>query len=171
MRIEGARRPRVQVQIVTYNSASHIGRCLQSLAKQTAVIDRVLVIDNASTDDTAAIARAANVRVLQMERNVGYAGGHNQGFRMAIEFGMDVVVTLNPDVELDPQYIDAAVETLWEKPNRGAVTGRLIRPNGCIDGVGLGSETFCSNAKDREIAYVKGMHIQWDGISSARFAS
>lgn len=58
MRIEGPGRPLVQVQIVTYNSESHIGRCLQSLAKQTAVIDRVLVIDNASTDGTTAIVRA-----------------------------------------------------------------------------------------------------------------
>lgn len=142
MRIEGPGRPLVQVQIVTYNSESHIGRCLQSLAKQTAVIDRVLVIDNASTDSTTAIVRAANVPVLQMERNVGYAAGHNQGFRRAIEHGMDVVVTLNPDVELDPQYIEIAVESLWKDPRCGAVTGKLIRPNGLIDSAGLEMQAF-----------------------------
>lgn len=142
MRIEGPGRPLVQVQIVTYNSESHIGRCLQSLAKQTAVIDRVLVIDNASTDSTTAILRAANVPVLQMERNVGYAAGHNQGFRRAIEYGMDVVVTLNPDVELDPQYIEIAVESLWKDPRCGAVTGKLIRPDGLIDSAGLEMQAF-----------------------------
>ncbi|WP_198146627.1 glycosyltransferase family 2 protein [Alicyclobacillus hesperidum] len=133
---------RIQVQIVTYNSANVIRACLDAVTSQTARIERVVVIDNGSEDDTLGIVEAGRVDVVPIGRNIGYASGHNVGFRMAIDRGMDVVITLNPDVVLDSEYVAKAIESLCADASIGGVTGKLCRPDGRLDSAGLEMWSF-----------------------------
>lgn len=125
-------RPRtVAVVLVTWNSAAVIERSLRSLPAglDGVVLDRVVLVDNASADDTVALARAVrpDVTVVQTGANVGYAAGVNAGIRAAAT--ADAVLVLNPDTELRPGSVRPLVAAL-DRPGVGIAVPRLVGPDG-----------------------------------------
>src|SRR5918999_1502041 len=82
--------------MVTHESASCVGKCLASLAKHLPSAE-VIVVDNASTDASVQVARAAGARVVELPRNVGFGRGCNAGVETA---SGEHVLFINPDVTL-----------------------------------------------------------------------
>jgi len=119
--------PRCSVIVVTHNSAAAIEGCLSALASQDC---EVVVVDNASQDDTAdralTLVKQIPLRVITISRNIGFAGGVNQGVRAA---GSDLLLILNPDAVAEPGAIDAML-TCFLKTDAGAVGGGLIDSDG-----------------------------------------
>src|SRR6185312_5420119 len=97
--------PRCSAIIVTYNSAGSIALCLQALANEDC---EIVVVDNASQDDTVAQVQAFQARhpveVLRISRNLGFAAGVNHGVRAA---NGDVLLLLNPDAIAEPGAVTA----------------------------------------------------------------
>lgn len=120
---------RVQVQIVTYNNADVIGNCLDSVLQQTIEIARIVVIDNDSKDHTVELIEQhfGEISIIRNPANFGYAGGHNVGFSLAIGDCMDYVLTLNPDVELFPDYVALLLDEMNHSPKIGGISGKLLR--------------------------------------------
>jgi GT2 family glycosyltransferase len=113
---------RTGVLVITHNSAGHIGPCLDALRGQ----EGVLVIDNASSDGTAAeVAGRAGVRFIQNERNAGFAGAVNQGFEL-FQNEANCVLLLNPDVILESPLDDLAAAC----ERAGLAGGRLTGADG-----------------------------------------
>ena len=118
---------RVQVQIVTYNSQDYIDRCIQSVLRQTYPSVSLLIIDNASQDRTLSrLAAYPSIKLHAFETNIGYAAAHNFGFAKAVEDDIAFVLTLNPDIELDPIYLERTLTIMTDKAI-GGVTGKLLR--------------------------------------------
>jgi len=119
--------PRCSVIVVTYNSGTQIEACLRALAPQDC---EIVVVDNASQDDTVARIRALEeqipLQLLTISRNIGFAGGVNQGARAA---GGDVLLILNPDAIADPGAVNAIVDCL-ETSGAGAAGGALLESDG-----------------------------------------
>ncbi|HWQ55329.1 MAG TPA: glycosyltransferase family 2 protein [Bryobacteraceae bacterium] len=115
----------VSVTIVTYNSARFIEKCLESVLSQTYPRYEVIVVDNASTDETTAILERfeSRCRVLYNSRNVGFAAAQNQAIGNS---DGDWVLTLNPDVLLEPGFIGALVDAGHFDPAIGSVCGKLL---------------------------------------------
>jgi N-acetylglucosaminyl-diphospho-decaprenol L-rhamnosyltransferase len=122
--------PRCSVIIVTYNSAAAIENCLRALALQDC---EVVVVDNASQDDTVtrvrSVARELELQLIAVSRNIGFAGGVNQGVRAA---SGDVLLLLNPDAVVEAGAIDALLEC-FQTTKASAVGGALIAANGQLD--------------------------------------
>jgi len=116
----------ISVTIVTFDSGRDLARCLDALAAQRRAPDEVVVLDNASRDDSVAIARRHPVvtRSLDGRVNVGFAGGQNRA--IAASRG-DWVLTLNPDVVLDPGFLDALASRAERPAPLGTLCGRLLR--------------------------------------------
>src|SRR5688572_9959481 len=90
----------LSVIIVTYNSARHLGQCLESLEEHFKDVRyEVCVVDNASEDDTAAIARAAGgrTRLVSNDRNLGFSAGVNIGLQNTTG---RYCMWLNPDTRI-----------------------------------------------------------------------
>jgi len=115
----------VSVTIVTYNSGRFIKRCLESVLSQRYRLKEVIVIDNASNDGTVDILEQFDDRcqIHYNEENVGFAAAQNQAIRMA---GGDWVLTLNPDVLLLPNFIQALLDAGQFDAKIGAVCGKLL---------------------------------------------
>ncbi|MGD0666569.1 MAG: glycosyltransferase family 2 protein [Bryobacteraceae bacterium] len=115
----------VSVTIVTYNSGRFIKRCLESVLSQRYGLKEVIIIDNASTDGTIDILEQFEDRcqIHYNEENAGFAAAQNQAIRLA---GGDWVLTLNPDVLLLPNFIQAMVDAGQFDPKIGAVCGKLL---------------------------------------------
>ncbi|HEY8339046.1 MAG TPA: glycosyltransferase family 2 protein [Egibacteraceae bacterium] len=121
---------RVTACVVSWNSAAQLGGALDSLLAQgpESGLAEVVVVDNASVDDSRDVARARrDVRLIANARNRGFAGAANQGIAAARAAGSDAVLVCNPDVRLEPGYLAAALRALAADDRRAAVQGRLWR--------------------------------------------
>jgi N-acetylglucosaminyl-diphospho-decaprenol L-rhamnosyltransferase len=89
----------IGVVIVTYNSSTHVERLTTSLIDALGSIShRVVVVDNASADDTVDAVRRKGIEVIEMGRNAGYSAGINAGLDVLAD--ASAVLILNPDVVL-----------------------------------------------------------------------
>lgn len=115
----------VSVHIVTYNSSEHIDGCLEAIIDQSHPIERIVVIDNASKDDTLQkLTKWTNkCSIIPNQLNNGFAGGHNQAIRMT---DTDYCLILNPDVVLEPDYVVNTVKSLNSFTQAGSATGKLL---------------------------------------------
>lgn len=93
--------------VVTYNRRDLLRECLAALRDQERTPDRVIVVDNASTDGTAAMVRseAPAVELMAMEHNVGGAGGFHAGLRAAHAGGADWTWLLDDDTIARPDAL------------------------------------------------------------------
>jgi len=121
----------VYVGIVTYNSAADLPVCFAALNVQTYPDIQITVLDNASSDGSAAwaAANAPHARLIESALNVGYGRGHNRILSTLTLHPGDFYLTLNPDVQLAPNYISALVNALADDPRIGWATGKLIQPD------------------------------------------
>lgn len=115
--------------IVTYNSAQDIDACLRACAStDMGLYAEIIVIDNASSDNTCAIvARHSGVRLIRNRTNKGFAAAVNYGIAST---SSDYVLVLNPDVVVTPEAVAALTEALELKEEYAAVGCRMVFPNG-----------------------------------------
>jgi|SRR5262245_30166265 len=99
---------RISLVIPCYNEE---GGVRQVLSRVPAAVDQVIVVDNASTDRTAEVARAAGAQVVSESRR-GYGAAYKAGLRQA---SGDVVVTLDGDGSYPPEHIPRLVDVLAER--------------------------------------------------------
>lgn len=99
----------VAVVVVTHNRAELLDRLLDGLAAQTRRPDAVVVVDNASTDGTAALLASRSDLPLQVitQDNLGGAGGFHAGVRAAYDAGWDRVWLVDDDVLPAPGCLEA----------------------------------------------------------------
>jgi GT2 family glycosyltransferase len=115
--------------MVTWNSRRDLAVSLASAASQQGVSVEVLVVDNASTDESVEIARTAvpDMRLVQLDRNAGYAAAMNAGVDSS---SGRYVLALNPDCRLEPDFASTLVARLDVMPDVGSASGRLYRAAG-----------------------------------------
>src|ERR687892_390812 len=109
-------RVRVGVVIVNYNGAGFLDRSLEALARQSRPADRVIVVDNASTDGSAeGLERVLPaVEVIRLAENVGFAGANNVGVRAATD--CEWVALLNPDAFPEPDWLQRLLDAAGRQP-------------------------------------------------------
>jgi O-antigen biosynthesis protein len=119
--------PSVAVVVVAYHHEQHLPATLASIiAQEYGGTLRLVVVDNGDGDCAALTRRiAAHATVVQPEHNLGFAGGSNLG---GSEIDADIVLLVNPDVELDPGFVVAMAEAL-DDPAVGIVGARLLNPD------------------------------------------
>src|SRR4051812_38168242 len=116
----------LSIVIVNWNTRELLRACLASVAKfPPKGKHEVIVVDNASTDGSAAMVRADFPRVVLVDlpTNTGYARGNNHGFEQARG---EYILTLNPDTELIDASLDRALRIMGENTEFGALGARQI---------------------------------------------
>ncbi len=142
---------KVSVAVLSWNGRQHLETCLEALAaQQVRQVDwEVLVLDNGSTDGTAAWMRERwgrdrRVRLVESPVNLGFCAGNN---RLAAEADGDAVAFLNNDTRPEPGWLGALVEALAASPaDVAAVSGKIVDWNGERLDFGRGVMTFDGHA-------------------------
>lgn len=120
--------PVVRVGIVSWNTAELLDRCLAALpAALGGLAAEVVVVDNASADDSAAVARRHGVDVVVNPDNRGYAVAMNQALAGS---AAPYLLALNPDTEPPPGSLAALVAEAERHPEAGVVVPRLVEVDG-----------------------------------------
>lgn len=125
----------VAVVVVNYNAGHYLERCLEATLPQ---VRQVIVVDNASSDDSIArcrrlFAHHPGLRIIVNAENLGFAAGCNIGCSAA---SLPTVMFLNPDGQPAPGAIVRLCEALYEDESIGMVGGLLINPDGSEQGGG-----------------------------------
>ncbi len=119
----------VSIVIVTFNSLPEVLACLRSIERSAAGIPHeIIVVDNASSDGTAAAVRARfpSVRLLPNKENVGFSRANNQALPLVRG---EYIFFLNPDSELQDGALERLLTELDGAPGRAAVGPRLRKPH------------------------------------------
>ncbi|MEA2288535.1 MAG: hypothetical protein QOD55_532 [Solirubrobacteraceae bacterium] len=116
--------------IPAYNEAASVADVVANLRRKAPGFD-ALVVDDGSTDATAAVARAAGARVVRHPFNLGIGGAVQSGYRFALENEYDIAVQVDGDGQHDPAHLAEFVEFLRQNPHIDMVTGsRFIERSG-----------------------------------------
>jgi GT2 family glycosyltransferase len=126
--------PIVSILIVLYNQAELTMQCLAALESTVDIPAEVIIIDNASSDDTADLLdRVRGARIIRNAENLHFLLGVNQAAAQATGRAL---LLLNNDACLRPGALQFALETLDSGPDVGAVGGKLILPDGTLQEAG-----------------------------------
>lgn len=122
---------RVTALVVTWDSAEDIVRCLGSLDRVEHAALEVVVLDNASTDDTVARVETFRARahrhpvtLVRLPENRGFCGAVNIGIRSSTA---DAVLLVNPDATLEPTALAIMLQVLADHPTCGSVQPKVLR--------------------------------------------
>ena len=117
----GVKSPSVAIIILIWNGQDDTVECLESLRKDTYSSKKVIVVDNGSSDDSAAVIRARfpEVTLIETGANLGFTGGNNVGIRHAIAHGADYVYILNNDTTVEPDSLSALIAAAEAAPKFG----------------------------------------------------
>jgi GT2 family glycosyltransferase len=114
----------ISVIIPNWNGEAHLPTCLESLRRQDYGAYEVIVVDNASQDGSRRIVAAyEEVRLIALERNTGFTGACNTGFRAARG---EVQIILNNDTEVAPDWLSAIAEAFARHPEVGLVASKML---------------------------------------------
>ncbi|MDQ7035997.1 MAG: glycosyltransferase family 2 protein [Anaerolineae bacterium] len=139
--------PQVAVHIVTYNNAATIEACLQSVQNQSVAVE-LCIIDNASADNTVSRIQEMGYPVIMNMCNRGYSVAHNQALNCT---HAPYILTLNPDVRLEPDFIEQLLAIMTMRPTIGAGAGLLLRTDNLqIDGATVDSGGLYMTAAMRQ---------------------
>ncbi|MEO0081401.1 MAG: glycosyltransferase family 2 protein [candidate division WOR-3 bacterium] len=117
---------KLSIVIVTWNSASDIETCIDSISFTQKF--EVVVVDNASADSTREkLAQYRHLKVIANDRNLGYARANNQGIHSS---SGEYVLLLNPDTKIELGALDVLTDWLDTHPQAGAAAPRLLNFDG-----------------------------------------
>ena len=124
--------PRLSIIVVNFNGHGHLDACLRSLAAHPpAVPAEIVVVDNASTDGSAAIVESfAGMRLIQLPVNVGFSAGNNAGIRVTQS---ELVLLLNNDTVVPAGALDRLVGRLDADPAAAIAGPRLVDAGGAAE--------------------------------------
>jgi glycosyltransferase involved in cell wall biosynthesis len=101
---------RIAVVMPAYNAEATLARTLAELDRN--VVDEIVLVDDASTDETVALAGRLGLEPISHEHNLGYGGNQKTCYRRALELGADIVVMVHPDYQYSPLLVPAMASML-----------------------------------------------------------
>jgi GT2 family glycosyltransferase len=163
---------RVSVVIVSFNSTVWLNGCLDSLQEQTHAPFEVIIVDNASQDDSAGWIEknTSDIMLVRLEQTVSLAEAINTGIRSA---SGDYYLLLNPDIQLTPDTIAQMVRVAQKNPKCAIVAAklRLLWARQFLNGLGnlVGPISW---GTDIGLGHLDlGQFDRWEELPSACFAA
>lgn len=145
----------ISAVILNWNRRNDTLQCLLSMQEQQGAEVDIIVVDNASSDDSVQViaSRFPHIHLIRNHSNLGYAGGNNVGIEHALGSDSEFVLVLNNDTVLDPSCLARLVDDLKAHPDAAAASpksyyfdtpeiiyfaGGIIAPDGTPLHVGVG---------------------------------
>jgi GT2 family glycosyltransferase len=131
----------IAVIVLTWNASAVALECVRALEAQERPPDYTLIVDNASTDDTIAQIEATfpQLHILRNSTNLGFSGGMNTGIATLrrLPTPPDIVVLLNQDTIVAPQWLGALADAFADDADLGAAGCKIRYADGTIQHAGV----------------------------------
>lgn len=121
-------KPVVWTVTLSWNGKDDTLKFLETLYKQTVMPDKIIVIDNGSSDHLQKPLQAAypDVHYIALEKNIGFSGGMNLGMQQAIDGGADYVFIPSNDTLLHARCLENLIQAMIRHPDAGAVAPKIF---------------------------------------------
>lgn len=120
----------IAIVVVTYNRRDMLSDLIATLREQTYADNRIVVVNNGSTDGTTEwLAQQTDLTVINQD-NVGGAGGFFTGMKYAAENGFDYCWVMDDDVLCPPDALQSLVDAFAVRPGAGFICSRIVDPQG-----------------------------------------
>jgi glycosyltransferase involved in cell wall biosynthesis len=114
---------RIAVTMPAYYAAKTVEKTWRDIPRD--VVDTIIMVDDASKDDGAAIAEGLGITVFRNEKNLNYGGNVKRCLQAALDAGADVIVLLHPDAQYSPKMIPALAASLIDTPFDVCLASRM----------------------------------------------
>jgi glycosyltransferase involved in cell wall biosynthesis len=122
---------KIVVVLPAYNAAKTLEKTYQEIPLD--IVDKVILVDDASRDNTAEVARGLGISTIIHQINKGYGGNQKTCYRAALDLGADIVIMLHPDYQYTPKLLPAmAAMIAWGEFD--AVLASRILGTGALKG-------------------------------------
>jgi glycosyltransferase involved in cell wall biosynthesis len=129
---------KVVVVMPAYNAAQTLRTTHEEVLDQQGIVDHVIVVDDASPDETTEIAKTLpHTTVFTHEENRGYGGNQKSCYRLALEQGADIVVMVHPDYQYTPQLIPAMASLIGNGLYHCVLGSRILGGRAVASGMPL----------------------------------
>ena len=132
---------RCLILVVTYNAEKHIASVLSRIpCDKLPSSSEIVVLDDASTDDTVAVARDAvkslplRTRILKNPENLGYGGNQKVGYQLVLREEFDAVVLLHGDGQYAPEYLPNLLEPMLDGDASAVLGSRMMTKQSALAG-------------------------------------
>jgi len=143
--------PSVHILILNFNSLNDTLECAKKANLSDYSFLNVLVIDNASPDGSGLMLKRElpEDEFMQLPSNIGYAGGNNEGIKVALSHGADYIFIINPDVRISPNAISSYINFMESNPEVSALNPIQVGSNNKAMDELFAKEIFDSNNLQR----------------------
>jgi glycosyltransferase involved in cell wall biosynthesis len=101
---------KIVVVLPAYQAAKTLERTVSEIPRQD--VDEILLVDDASSDNTVEIAHRLNLKTFVHPKNLGYGGNQKTCYREALKLGADIVIMLHPDYQYSPRLVGAMAQMI-----------------------------------------------------------
>ncbi|MCM8771264.1 MAG: glycosyltransferase family 2 protein [Candidatus Omnitrophica bacterium] len=119
------------VVLPAYNAAKTLELTLKDIPKD--IVDDIILVDDASTDNTVEVAKKLGLKVFVHSKNKGYGANQKTCYQKALENGAEIVVMVHPDYQYDPTIIPELIKPI-ERGEADAVFGSRMMKGGALEG-------------------------------------
>jgi glycosyltransferase involved in cell wall biosynthesis len=133
---------RIVVVMPAYNAAQTLALTWRDIPAQW--VTSVILVDDASHDETVTVAKALSLEIIHHHHNVGYGGNQKTCYTAALRDGVDVVVMLHPDGQYDPTLLPSLVRPILRGEADMVLGSRFLDPGGARAG-GMPLYKYISN--------------------------
>jgi glycosyltransferase involved in cell wall biosynthesis len=124
---------RISVVMPAYNAAVTLSRTVAELDRD--VIDEIVLVDDASTDQTVTLARELGLDPILHDVNLGYGGNQKTCYRRALDLGADIIVMVHPDYQYSPLLVPAMASMIAYGEYDMVLGSRILAQNSVARGM------------------------------------
>lgn len=131
--IEGKK---IIVVLPAYNAAKTLLATISNIPMN--IVDELVLVDDASTDDTAGIAKMSDIQhVILHDRNKGYGANQKTCYQKALSLGADIIILLHPDYQYDPRLIPVMAHLIATNVYPVVLGSRILSKDAVKNGMPL----------------------------------
>lgn len=115
---------KVVVVMPAYNAEKTLEKTYNEMPLE--LIDDIILVDDASIDNTVDMAKKLNLKVMKHEQNLGYGGNQKTCYKEALKIGADIIIMLHPDYQYDPKIIPNILEAFKDEEVKVVFASRML---------------------------------------------
>lgn len=125
---------KVIIVLPAYNAAKTLEKTIFAIPKDW--VDDIILVDDASRDNTVEVARRLGLKTFVHEKNLGYGGNQKTCYQEALKLGADIAVMVHPDFQYDPSFIPEMIKPVAEGKCDAVFGSRMkIKNNALLGGM------------------------------------
>lgn len=129
----GKKKMKVVVVMPAYNASKTLKKTYEDIPKDC--VDEIILVDDASSDNTPEIAQGLGIKVFVHEKNKGYGANQKTCYKKALEYGADIIIMVHPDYQYDPKVIPQLVEPIKNGTADVVFGSRMIKGGALLGGM------------------------------------